>query len=134
MAAIVLHYDNPAAHSWLGGVPSWSGRTLIRVHFHVRLCAAPSKHMAPVVIEVRPIRGMPGRCASRARSYALGLLYWVPLQQGRSEGIELKLLRSRAMPCFVNLSDEPGRARDFDDLAQTPQREAPIPCEAWSFR
>jgi manganese oxidase len=71
---------------------------------------------------------------------ALGLMVLVPLQQGRSEGVELKLLRSSALPCFLDLPDAFGFGRpyDFDDPAQFPRLEPPISCEVWrrsmSFR
>ena len=64
----------------------------------------------------------------------LGMLYLVPLQQGRTEGVELKLLRSNIFTCLVDPRDvfEFGTPYDKQNLAQFPQPQSPtVPCEVW---
>jgi 8-hydroxy-5-deazaflavin:NADPH oxidoreductase len=60
------------------------------------------------------------------------LLFMVPLQQGRPEGIEIKFLRSSYWPCFWDVAQQFGKPSDADDLAAFPQRDAaPRPCSEW---
>ena len=60
------------------------------------------------------------------------LLFMVPLQQGRAEGIEIKFLRSSYWPCFWDVARQFGRPSDADDLAVFPQRDTmPRPCSEW---
>jgi 8-hydroxy-5-deazaflavin:NADPH oxidoreductase len=61
----------------------------------------------------------------------VGLLFILPLQQGRAQGIELKFLRSSYWPCFWDVAAQFGPTPDHDDLAEFPQREAPRPCREW---
>jgi 8-hydroxy-5-deazaflavin:NADPH oxidoreductase len=59
------------------------------------------------------------------------MLFFVPLQQGRAQGIELKFMRSSYWPCFLDAVAEFGPTSDRDDLAEFPQRETPRHCEEW---
>lgn len=60
------------------------------------------------------------------------LLFMVPLQQSRAEGIEIKLLRSSYWPCFWDVAQQFGRPSDAGNLATFPQRDsAPRPCNEW---
>lgn len=67
---------------------------------------------------------------------AMGLLSLVPLQQGRGEGVELKLLRNSVLPCIIDVEEAFGFGRpyDADNLARFPTREASISCEEWARR
>lgn len=60
-----------------------------------------------------------------------GLLFMVPLQQGRAAGIELKFLRSSYWPCFWDVVEQFGPTSDSGNLAEFPQSEALRPCGAW---
>lgn len=71
----------------------------------------------------------PLRFSRSIESYAL--LFWVPLQQGRKEGIEFKLLRSSYWPCVWDVVKEFGPTADAANLARFPQREAPRPCDSY---
>ena len=63
------------------------------------------------------------------------LLFMVPLQQSRAEGIEIKFLRSSYWPCFWDVAQQFGRPSDADDLAIFPQSDsAPRPCADWGRR
>jgi len=74
----------------------------------------------------------PLRFSRSIESYAL--LFWVPLQQGRKEGIEFKLLRSSYWPCVWDVVKEFGPTADAANLARFPQREAPRPCDSYRPR
>lgn len=74
----------------------------------------------------------PLRFSRSIESYAL--LFWVPLQQGRKEGIEFKLLRSSYWPCVWDVVKEFGPTADAANLARFPQREAPRPCDSYKSR
>jgi 8-hydroxy-5-deazaflavin:NADPH oxidoreductase len=63
---------------------------------------------------------------------ALGLLFWVPLLQGREQGAEFLLLRSSFWPCVWDVQEEFGTPADAEDLAQLPVPAPPRPCESWS--
>lgn len=61
------------------------------------------------------------------------LLFMVPLQQGRAEGIEIKFIRSSYFPCFWNVRKQFGPTADSADLAVFPPTgTTPRPCQAWS--
>jgi 8-hydroxy-5-deazaflavin:NADPH oxidoreductase len=65
---------------------------------------------------------------------ALGLLLLVPFQQGRTEGVELTLLRSNIFACVLDLSEvfAFGTPYDRDSPSQFPRRtNATQPCEVW---
>lgn len=62
---------------------------------------------------------------------SLGLVFWVPLQQGRAQGVELHLMRSSWWPCVWDVVATYGPTRDADDLATFPQPRPPTPCEAY---
>jgi predicted dinucleotide-binding enzyme len=59
------------------------------------------------------------------------LLFMVPLNQGRAEGIEIKFLRSSYFPCFWPVVAEFGPTSDSANLAQFPANGTPRPCQAW---
>ncbi|HSG49126.1 MAG TPA: NAD(P)-binding domain-containing protein, partial [Longimicrobiales bacterium] len=64
----------------------------------------------------------------------LGLLATVPFQQGRAEGVAaLHLLRSSALPCFMDVREvfEAGDPYDLGELADVPRHGDPIPCAEW---
>lgn len=63
---------------------------------------------------------------------AFSLLFWVPLLQGREQGIEFRLIRSSFWPCVWDVQQAFGRPPDADDLAQLPVPAPPRPCEFWS--
>lgn len=67
---------------------------------------------------------------------ALNTMLLVPLQQGRTEGFELKLLPSVPLSCFLNVSEffGFGRPHDLNDLVPFPRRDAPISCDEWRRR
>lgn len=61
-----------------------------------------------------------------------GLLFMVPLQQGRAEGIEIKFLRSSYFPCFWPVRKQYGATADSADLATFPPTgTTPRACQAW---
>ena len=60
-----------------------------------------------------------------------GLLFMVPLNQGRAEGIEVKFLRSSYFPCFWPVVKQFGPTADADNLAEFPASGTPRPCSAW---
>jgi 8-hydroxy-5-deazaflavin:NADPH oxidoreductase len=62
---------------------------------------------------------------------AFRLLFWVPLLQGRDEGIEFRLMRSSYWPCFWDVQATFGAPPDVDDLAQLPGESEPRPCESF---
>lgn len=65
---------------------------------------------------------------------ALGMLLLVPFQQGRTEGVELTLLRSNIFACVLDLSEvfAFGTPYDSDSPTQFPRRtNPPQPCEVW---
>ena len=64
-------------------------------------------------------------------SGSFGLLFWVPLQQGRKEGIEIKLIRSSYWPCVWDVVKEFGPTADHRNLAHFPEREPPRPCDSY---
>lgn len=60
------------------------------------------------------------------------LLFMVPLQQGRTEGIEIKFLRSSYFPCFWNVRQQFGATADSADLAVFPPTgTTPRACQSW---
>lgn len=65
---------------------------------------------------------------------AFGRLFWVPLLQGREQGIEVRLMRSSYWPCTWDVQAAFGRPRDADDLAELPGQGEPLPCEAFRGR
>ncbi|GLC24458.1 hypothetical protein rosag_09710 [Roseisolibacter agri] len=61
-----------------------------------------------------------------------GLLFMVPLQQGRAEGIEIKFMRSSYFPCTWPVRRQFGATADSADLAVFPPTgTTPRPCQAW---
>jgi predicted dinucleotide-binding enzyme len=61
-----------------------------------------------------------------------GLLFMVPLQQGRAEGIEIKFLRSSYFPCFWPVRRQFGAPSDSADHAVFPPTgTTPRACQAW---
>jgi predicted dinucleotide-binding enzyme len=74
----------------------------------------------------------PLRFSRSIESYSM--LFWVPLQQGRKEGIEFKLLRSSYWPCVWDVVKEFGPTADAANLARFPQQEAPRPCDSYRSR
>lgn len=62
---------------------------------------------------------------------AFRLLFWVPLLQGRDEGIEFRLMRSSYWPCFWDVQATFGAPPDVADLAQLPGKSEPRPCESF---
>ena len=81
-------------------------------------------------IGLDPFDAGPLRFARSIDEFAL--LFMVPLQQGRAEGIEIKFLRSSYFPCFWNVIEQFGRTSDSDSLAEFPASgTAPRPCQAW---
>lgn len=67
---------------------------------------------------------------------ALNTMFLVPLQQGRTEGYELKLLPSVPLSCFLDVSEffGFGRPYDLDNLIPFPRHDPPIPCGEWRRR
>jgi 8-hydroxy-5-deazaflavin:NADPH oxidoreductase len=63
---------------------------------------------------------------------AFGLLFWVPLLQGREQGVEVMLFRSSFWPCVWNVQEAFGTPPDAEDLAQLPVPAPARPCEFWS--
>ncbi len=63
---------------------------------------------------------------------AFRLLFWVPLLQGREQGIEFVLLRSSFWPCFWDVQEQFGTPPDAMDVAQLPVPAPPRSCESWS--
>jgi predicted dinucleotide-binding enzyme len=61
-----------------------------------------------------------------------GLLFMVPLNQGRAEGIEIKFLRSSYFPCFWPVVKQFGPTADATNLAEFPVIGTPRPCSAWA--
>lgn len=70
-----------------------------------------------------------------ARALAsFGRLFWVPLLQGREQGIEIRLMRSSYWPCTWDVQATFGRPPDADHLAELPGQGDPLPCEAFRGR
>jgi predicted dinucleotide-binding enzyme len=65
---------------------------------------------------------------------AFGRIFWVPLLQGREQGIEIRLMRSSYWPCSWDVQATFGPASDADDLAELPGQGAPQPCESFRGR
>ena len=63
---------------------------------------------------------------------ALLRLYFVPLVQGRDQGVEFRLIRSSFWSCAWGARAPLGRSSDHDDLAELPGQGKPLPCEAFS--
>lgn len=80
-------------------------------------------------IGLDPFDAGPLRFARSIESY--GLLFWVPLLQGRDEGIEFRLIRSSFWPCFWDVQADFGTPDDVDDLAEMPRTGTPRPCESF---
>jgi 8-hydroxy-5-deazaflavin:NADPH oxidoreductase len=81
-------------------------------------------------IDLDPFDAGPLRFSRAIDEFAL--LFMVPLQQSRAEGIEIKFLRSSYWPCFWDVAQQFGKPSDADDLAIFPQTEtAPRPCSEW---
>ena len=81
-------------------------------------------------IGLDPFDAGPLRFARSIDEFAL--LFMVPLQQGRAEGIEIKFIRSSYFPCFWNVIEQFGRTADSADLAVFPATgTTPRPCHTW---
>ena len=81
-------------------------------------------------IGLDPFDAGPLRFARSIDEFAL--LFMVPLQQGRAEGIEIKFLRSSYFPCFWPVRKQFGPTADSADLAVFPPTgTTPRPCQAW---
>jgi predicted dinucleotide-binding enzyme len=67
---------------------------------------------------------------------AMAMLGLVPLQQGRTEGYDLKFLPSVPWSCIFDAAEffGFGRPYDIDDLAHFPRREPLLSCEEWHQR
>jgi hypothetical protein len=67
---------------------------------------------------------------------ALNTMLLVPLQQGRTEGYELKILPGVSLSCFLNVSEffGFGRPYDLDNRVPFPRRSPPVPCDDWQQR
>jgi 8-hydroxy-5-deazaflavin:NADPH oxidoreductase len=65
---------------------------------------------------------------------SFGLLFWVPLQQGRKEGIEIKFIRSSYWPCVWDVPKEFGPTADQGNLANFPGGQPPRPCDSYKSR
>ena len=64
---------------------------------------------------------------------AVGMLYMVPLSQGRKEGIEIFFHRSSYWPCFWDAPEYYGKVVDSEDLAQLPERDTqPKDCSEYT--
>jgi 8-hydroxy-5-deazaflavin:NADPH oxidoreductase len=60
---------------------------------------------------------------------AIGMLYMVPLSQGRKEGIEIFFRRTSYWPCNWDATETYGKVADGEDLATMPPRaKPPVPC------
>ena len=62
---------------------------------------------------------------------AFGRLFWVPLLQGRDQGIEIRLMRSSYWPCTWDVQGTFGAPADADDLAELPGQGEPLPCDTF---
>lgn len=81
-------------------------------------------------IGLDPFDAGPLRFARSIDEFAL--LFMVPLQQGRAEGIEIKFLRSSYFPCFWPVRKQFGAPSDSADHAVFPPTgTTPRPCQAW---
>jgi len=70
-----------------------------------------------------------------ARALAsFGRIFWVPLLQGRDQGIEIRLMRSSYWPCTWDVQAAFGSPPDAEDLAELPGQGEPIPCEFFRGR
>jgi 8-hydroxy-5-deazaflavin:NADPH oxidoreductase len=67
---------------------------------------------------------------------ALNTMLLVPLQQGRTEGYELKIVPGVSLSCFLNVSEffGFGRPYDLDNRVPFPRRSPPVPCDDWQQR
>ena len=60
---------------------------------------------------------------------AAGMLYMVPLMQGREEGVEMFFRRTSYWPCNWDATADYGKVSDSEDLAKLPPRATPpVPC------
>ena len=67
---------------------------------------------------------------------AMNTMALVPMQQGRSEGYEWRLMPSAPLSCFtdVNKLFGFGRPAELDGLRAFPRREPLVPCDEWRKR
>jgi 8-hydroxy-5-deazaflavin:NADPH oxidoreductase len=67
---------------------------------------------------------------------AMNTIPIVPMQQGRVEGYEWRLMPSAPLACFtdVNAIFGFGRPKELDDVRPFPRREPVIPCDEWKRR
>lgn len=80
-------------------------------------------------IGLDPFDAGPLRLARSIESF--GKLFWVPLLQGRDEGIEFRFMRSSFWPCFWDVQAEFGTPDDIDHLAEIPRSGTPRPCDSY---
>jgi len=81
-------------------------------------------------IGLDPFDAGPLRFARAIDEFAL--LFMVPLNQGRADGIEIKFLRSSYFPCFWPVVKQFGPTADAGNLAEFPASGTPRPCSAWT--
>lgn len=65
---------------------------------------------------------------------SFGRIFWVPLLQGRDQGIEIRLMRSSFWPCTWDVQATYGAPVDAGDLAEFPGQGEPRPCEYFRGR
>jgi 8-hydroxy-5-deazaflavin:NADPH oxidoreductase len=67
---------------------------------------------------------------------AMGMMSMVPLQQGRAESYDVKMLQSTPWSCFFDASAAFGFGRpyDLDSLPKIQRRDPPISCDEWRRR
>lgn len=67
---------------------------------------------------------------------AMNTMAMVPLQQGRSEGYEWRLMPSAPLSCFTDVDKlfGFGRPKELERLRLFPRRDTPVPCEEWRRR
>ena len=67
---------------------------------------------------------------------AMNTMALVPLQQGRVEGYEWRLMPSAPLGCFTDVSKlfGFGRPNELDTVRPFPRRDQPVACEEWRRR
>jgi hypothetical protein len=67
---------------------------------------------------------------------AINVMSFIPAQQGRAEGYELRLVPSVPFSCFFDMAEYFGFGRpyDLDGLPSFPRREPVVPCAEWLRR
>ena len=67
---------------------------------------------------------------------AMNTMALVPMQQGRSEGYEWRLMPSAPLSCFADVSKlfGFGRPAELDTVRPFPRREQPVACDEWRRR